>query len=220
MNLIFTSDFPSSAPSRVVDRMRSHHPSPRIAWIAPDTPGAREHFDVAREQFAALGFDQLESCDIDQDRDDVQLAYLYEFDIVYLSGGDPLLFRYNMLRAGLGGRLRQAASAGRLIVAASGGTLLLTPNVSLYRLANEPLDAVMESRGRFDALAVVPYEILPHVDRADAAGLERVRAYSARVSNDIIGIADGGAVFAAADGAFEHVGEIVRFRGGEMQPVR
>jgi peptidase E len=220
MNLILTSDFPRSAPSAVIDRLRAHHASPRIAWIAPDTPGGLTHFDLARERFAALGFDQLEHCDIDQDKDEVQLAYLYEFDIVYLSGGDPVLFRYNMLRAGLGGRLRQAASAGRLIVAASGGAMLLTPNVSLHRLLSEPLDTVMETRGRFDTLGAVPYEVLPHINRSEPEFLERVREYSARIAHDIIGIADGGAVFPAAGGSFAHAGEVVRFHRGERQPVR
>jgi peptidase E len=220
MNLILTSDFPSSAPPAVVDRLRAGQEAPRIVWIAPESVAGRVHFDLARERFKALGFDQLEYCDIDLEKDDVQLAYLHDYDIVYLSGGDPVVFRYNMLRAGLGGRIRQAANAGRLIVAASGGALILTPNVSLHRLLTDPLESVMDTRGRFDALSAVPYEILPHVNRLETAFLERVRQYSERIPHDIVGIADGGALFPAADGTFDHVGEIVRFHRGAMLAVR
>jgi peptidase E len=212
MNIILTSDFPSSAHPKVVERIRAVGREPRIAWIAPDTEGGQKHFDEARARFAALGFTQLEYCDIDQHRDDVQLAYLHEFDVVYLSGGDPVRFRYSMFRAGLGGRLRQCVAAGKLIVAASGGSLLLTPNVSLFRLQSESVDDVLATRSGYDALAAVRYELLPHVNRLDSVMIEKVRRYAEKVENDVIGIADGDAVCHAAPDRFEQTGEVVRFR--------
>jgi peptidase E len=214
MNVILTSDFPSAAHPRVVDRMKAVAPQPRIAWVAPDTAGGHAHFDQAIARFAELGFDQLEYCDIDQEKDEVQLAYLYEFDIVYLSGGDPLRFRYNMLRTGLSGRLRQCASLDRLIVAASGGALLLTPNVSLYRLQSESVEEVLDTRGRFDGMSAVPYEVLPHVNRWDEGFLDKVSRYSAKVDNDIIALADGAALFPQTEHAFQYVGDVIRYRRG------
>ena len=77
MNVILTSDFPSSAHPRVVERMKAVAPQPRIAWVAPDSADGHAHFDHASARFAELGFDQLEYCDIDEEKDDVQLAYLY-----------------------------------------------------------------------------------------------------------------------------------------------
>ena len=214
MSLILTSDFPSSPSSLVVARMKAVAPRPRIAWVAPDTPGGRAHFAGALERFGELGFDQLEYCDVDEEKDDVQLAYLYEFDIVYLSGGDPLRFRYNMLRTGLSGRLRQCATLDRLIVAASGGALLLTPNVSLYRLQTESVDEVLATRSRFDAMSAVSYELLPHVNRWNAEFLDKVERYSARVDNDIIALADGSVIFPETQHAFDYAGDVIRFRQG------
>jgi hypothetical protein len=52
-------------------------------------------------------------------------------------------FRQNIIRAGLAPPLRQCLAAGRLILAASGGSMQLTRNVSLFRLVNEPLGAVL-----------------------------------------------------------------------------
>ena len=119
-----------------------------------------------------------------------------------------------MLRTGLSGRLRQCASLDRLIVAASGGALLLTPNVSLYRLQSESVESVLETRGRFEGMNAVPYEVLPHVDRWDEAFLERVTHYSAKVDNDIIALADGAALFPQTEHAFQYVGGVVRYRQG------
>ena len=213
MRLILTSDFPSSAPAEVVERLKASGDSPRIAWIPPDTDGGHTHFDAARQRFSALGFNRLEPCDIDREKDEVQLAYLHEFDVIYLSGGDPLRFRYNMFRAGLSGGLRRCLAARRLVVAASGGSMLLTPNVSLYRLQTESVEAVLNDRGRFDAVSAVSYEVLPHANRCDAALLGKVRRYSEQVDHDIVALSDGAALLHAGD-SFEAVGEVARYRLG------
>ena len=214
MNVILTSDFPTSPHPTVVQRMKAEAPQPRIAWVAADTAGGHAHFGDALSRFGELGFNHVEYCDIDEETDEVQLAYLYQFDIVYLSGGDPLRFRYNMVRTGLSGRLRQCASLARLIVTASGGSLVLTPNVSLYRLQSESVDAVLDTRARFDGIGAVSYEILPHVNRWNDEFLDKVSRYSARVENDIIAMADGAAVFPQTEHAFHYVGEVIRYRQG------
>ena len=216
MNLILSSDFPSTVSPAIVSHMHAASDTPRIAWIPPTTEGSGAHFAVALERFAALGFRGLEYVDIDEDRDEVQLAYLHEFDIIYLSGGDPLRFRYNAIRSGLAGRLRQCVAANRLVVAASGGALLLTPNVSLFRLQHEAAAPVLAERGRFEALGAVAYELVPHINRWDTSMVERVRRYSEGVDNDVVCLADGSAIFAADAQAFTSVGQIIRYRKGNI----
>ena len=213
MRLILTSDFPSSAPAEVVECLKAAGDSPRIAWIPPDTEGSRSHFDAARQRFSALGFDRLEPCDIDREKDDVQLAYLHEFDVIYLSGGDPVRFRVNLFRSGLSGQLRRCLTAGRLVVAASGGSLLLTPNVSIFRLQTESVDTVLDHRGRFDAMSAVAYEVLPHANRCDAALLDKVRRYSEHVANDVVALSDGAALLHSGD-SVAAVGNVARYRLG------
>jgi peptidase E len=216
MNLILTSDFPSTANERVAARIRATARDPRIAWIPPFTDADRARFRDATERFAALGFRQLEAVDIDDERDEVQIAYLHEFDVIYLSGGDPVRFRYNAIRSGLSGRLRHCIAADHLVVAASGGALLLTPNVSVFRLQNEPLEDVLATRDRFNALGAVSYELLPHLHRWDSGLLAKVRGYSQGVDHDIVGLADGGAVFHEGDDVVESVGAITRYRKGHI----
>ena len=216
MNLILTSDFPSTANGLVVERIKAVAPEPRIAWIPPFTDTDGVHFAEAGRRFSAAGLDQLEYLDIDEDLDQVQLAYLHEFDVIFLSDGDPVRFRYNAIRAGLAGRLRQCAGLGRLIVGASGGALLLTPNVSLFRLQTDSDEEVLATRGRFSALGAVAFELLPHADRLDAAFIDKVRRYSEQAGTDVVAVADGGAIFPTSADEFEHVGTITRYRRGEI----
>jgi peptidase E len=216
MNLILTSDFPSTSHARISERMRATGAAPRIAWIPPSTDAAGTQFAAARARFTVLGFHQLECVDIDDDRDEVQIAYLHEFDVIYLSGGDPVRFRHNAIRSGLAGRLRQCIASNRLIIGASSGALLLTPNVSLYRLAHDSLEDVLTTRGRFDALAVVAYELLPHLHRWDASFLAKVRDYSRALDHDIVCLPDGAAMFHSGDDAVESSGAVLRYRKGHI----
>ena len=218
MNLILTSDFPSTANAAVVDRIKTAAPEPRIAWIPPFTDKDGVHFSEAERLFGNAGLSQLEYLDIDENLDQVQLAYLHEFDVIYLSGGDPVRFRYNAIRAGLSGRLRQCAALGRLIVGASGGALLLTPNVSLSRLQTESVEEVIATRGRFAALGAVTFELLPHANRLHAGFIDKVRRYTELTETDVLAVADGGAIISISTSAdaFDHVGTITRYRHGEI----
>jgi peptidase E len=219
LNIALTSDLPSTPNRAVFDFMRSGRPHPRIAWVPPFTSVGRERFRAAQELFAAYGFSNLEYCDIDEGPNQEQLDGLDQYDIIYLSGGDPIGFRRNILRAGLPALLRQCLDAGRLIVAASGGSMQLTKNVSLFRLLSAPLEEVLDSRGEYEALGAIEYEILPHLNRFEVSFLETVRRYSERVAHDVIGLADGAALLHTSRDNYRCVGQTTRFRNGVMTPI-
>jgi dipeptidase E len=216
MNLILTSDFPITPTELVVSRVRAAGADPRIACIPPSTETDRSSFNDACQRFAAAGFRQIEYVDIDEERDDVQLAYLHEFDVVYLAGGDPVRFRYNAMRSGLAGRLRQSAVTGRLIIGASAGSMLLTRNVSIFRLQHESVDEVIATRDRFDGIGAAPYEVLPHANRRDRAFMEKVRHYSSCIDHDVVTLADGAALLHTGADRLEAVGEVHWYRAGKI----
>jgi len=219
LNLALTSDFPSTANQAVIDRIRGSAPSPRVAWIPPLTGMGRERFPAARQQFESYGFPALEYCDIDEEPNEGQLARLDQYDVIYMTGGDPIAFRRNILRAGLPRRLREYLTAGRLIVAASGGSMQLTMNVSLFRLLTEAFDEVVATRGEYEALGVVGYELLPHLNRFEPSFVETVRRYSERVPHDVIALADGAALVHASGDEYQPIGQVVRFRHGVMTAI-
>ena len=218
-NLVLTSDLPSTANQAVFEFMRSGNPCPRIAWIPPFTVMGHEHFPGSQVLFEAHGFSDLEYCDIDNEPNEEQLVHLDQYDVIYLTGGDPIGFRRNILRVGLAGGLRQYLTTGRLIVAASGGSMQLTKNVSLFRLLTAALDEVFENRGEYEALGVVDYEILPHLNRFEPSFLEVVRHYSERVDHDVIGLADGAAVLHRSSDNYWCVGQATRFHSGVLTAI-
>jgi len=219
LNIALTSDLPSTANQVIFDFMRNRRPCPRIAWVPPFTRMGREHFPAAQELFAAYGFSDIEYCDIDDEPNEEQLAGLDQYDVIYLTGGDPIGFRHNILRTGLPTRLRQCLAAGRLIVAASGGSMQLTKNVSLFRLHTASLDEVFANRGEYEALSIVEYEILPHLNRFEPSFLEMVRCYSERVVHDVIALADGAALLYANCDDYMCLGRVTRFRNGVMTEI-
>lgn len=222
MKLILTSDLPLTSNDRIFAWMRATTARPRIAWIPPFTDSDRKRFSQAQTRFATHGFDALEYCNIDEETNSLQLSQLTDYDIVYLSGGDPLRFRHNILRSGVAERLRECLTAGRLVVAASGGSMQLTPNVSLFRLRNATIDDVLANRAAYTALGVVTYEIVPHLNRCEPTFLEQVRCYSERVDHDVIGLADGAALLHTSQTDYQCVGQVQRFRKGvvnAMEPL-
>ena len=187
--------------------------------MPPFTKTGRERFSAARRSFASHGFSDLDYCDIDEEPNEEQLARLVEYDVIYLTGGDPIGFRRNLLRLGLPERLRECLAAGRLIVGASGGSMQLTKNVSLFRLAASSVEEVIATRGEYEALGVVDYEVLPHLNRCEPRLLETVRRYSEHVPHDIIALADGSALLHSSSDARTHIGSVARFRSGVMAPI-
>jgi len=213
VNLALTSDFPLTTNHAVVARIHSSGPSPRVAWVAPSASAGRARFPTAQAVFRRLGVEHLEYRDIDDEPNGRHVEPLDRYDVVYLSGGDPVLFRQNIRRTGFGERLREFIAAGRLVVGASGGAMQLTMNVSLFRLLSASVDDVVANRAEFDGLGAVGCEILPHLNRHDASFMEKVQRYSELVSHDIVALEDGAALV-SSDGDSKCFGEGVRFARG------
>lgn len=206
MNLILTSDFPLTPNDLVLDRMRATGQRPSVAWIPPFTKTGHEHFPIAQKLLKSYGFSNLEYCDIDEKQNVEQLARLERYDVIYLSGGDPIAFRHRILRSGLSMRLRQCLAADRLIVAASGGSMQFTANLSLFRLLTETLQDVVCTRADYEGLGVVDYEVLPHLNRFDSSFLETVQQYSKQAGQEVVALADGAAVLHLGRTNYQFIG--------------
>ncbi|MCB9155525.1 MAG: Type 1 glutamine amidotransferase-like domain-containing protein [Caldilineaceae bacterium] len=219
MQLLLTSDFPSTANDVVAEQMRNLGARPRVAWIPPVTSEGKARFQAAQDTFRALGVADLEYCDIDQEADAAQLAQLDRYDALYLTGGNPLEFRSNMIKNGLMERIRQYVADGRLVIAASGGAMQFTRNVSLFRLVHNPVAAVLAAHNEYKALGMVDYELLPHLNKLPPPFLDKVQRYSASVPHDIVALADGAVLIHEVAGSYRWVGQAVRFRDGVQKPM-
>ena len=219
MQLLLTSDFPSTANDVVAEQMRNLGARPRVAWIPPVTSEGKARFQAAQDTFRALGVADLEYCDIDQEADAAQLAQLDRYDALYLTGGNPLDFRRNIIKQGLVERIRQCLTTDQLVIAASGGAMQFTQNVSLFRLVHNPVAEVLAAHHEYKALGMVDYELLPHLNQLPAPFLDKVQHYSASVPHDIVALADGAVLIHEVAGSYRWVGQAVRFRDGVQKPM-
>ncbi len=94
----------------------------------------------------------------------------------------------------------------------------LTANVSLFRLQASATDEVLGDLVRHEGLRIVPYELLPHLNRHEESLLERVRLYSESIPHSILALADGAAIV-YVDGAPAISGRAVRFLHGVREEV-
>jgi dipeptidase E len=216
LNLALTSDFPSTPSEAVAARLRVAATVPRVAWVAPQSSLAtRTRFLAAQLAFRSLGVDRLEYCAIDSGEESMQLD---QYDAIYLTGGDPLLFQRNIQRNNLASQMRDFIASSRLVVASSGGAMQLTINVSLFRLQTSTLDEVLGNLVSYEGLSIVPFEVLPHLNRHDDIFLEKVRLYSEFIPHSILALADGAAVV-YVDGAPAITGKAAKFLHGVRQEV-
>jgi len=219
LNLALTSDFPSTITNELVARIRATAEKPRVAWIPPRTVAGRERFHAAQAQFQLLGVSAVEFCDIDEEPNEKQLAHLDEYDVLYFTGGDPLVFCANLKRWCVGDAVRKCLAAGRLVVGASGGAMQFGQNVSLYRLLSCDVERVLAERGEYTGLGLVDYELLPHLNRLDQPFLDKVARYSEGVPQDVVALEDGSAMICTDRPEFRCVGRAARFRGGVRSPI-
>lgn len=166
--------------------------------------------------FRSLGATDIEFLALDEERQSD--AELEGFDTVYLSGGDPVIFRQHLRRTGMAERLRTFIATGRLVMGASGGAMQLGANVSVFRLLSESVDDIVANAATFDGLHSVDFGFLPHLNRHGEAFLEKVRKYSESVHHDIVAVNDGAAV-AVSSGNVTCLGRGIRWSRGIKRPM-
>lgn len=215
MNLVLTSNFPLTPIEAVFLLMRNIGNRPRVAWIPPYKDVGQKRFLVARDLFGTHGFSDLEYFATDKDLNDPH-TQLQNYDIVYLSGGDPIRFRDSLIQNNQGARLRSYLANNGMVVATSGGSMQFTRNVSLFRLNSLTVTEVIAQRNEYDALGVVPYEFLPHLDKHDDGFLEKVRQYSQAITHPVIGVEDGGALLHKSRDEYQFVGRAAIFHHGNI----
>jgi len=197
-----------------VQLIRSRSPEPAIAWVPPLTSSGQALFQRARTAFGALGFGSLHYCDIDEQPNQRQLDSLSDYDVIYLTGGDPLAFCRNGAQVQLPQRLDAYLEQGGFILAASGGAMFLTADVSVFRLLAEDVASVLGGQGPAQTAGLVPYEFLPHLNRLSSEFLEKVRAYSTGTSSDLIAVPDGAALIHHSAEEYYIIGNGLKFVKG------
>ncbi len=218
LNLVLTSNLPSMSIEAVYQLMRQTGEQPRIVWIPPFKDIGNKRFAAAKELFEAHGFERLESFSMGGGEAESS-TQIEDFDIIYLSGGDPIKFRANLIENNLTTHLQNCIANGKMVVASSGGSMQLTQNISVFRLINLKVDQVIAQRSEYEALGIVPYEFLPHLNAHSESFLEKVRQYSRAIDHPVIGVEDGGALMHKSRDNYQLTGRALIFRHGDIESI-
>jgi peptidase E len=218
MNLVLTSNLPSTPIEAVYQLMRQIGELPRIAWIPPFKDIENKRFTIAKRLFEAHGFERLETFSMGGAGIESSTR-VEDYDVIYLSGGDPVKFRENLIQSNLANHLRNLIKNGKMIVASSGGSMQLAKNVSVFRLINLEVEQVIAERIEYEALGIVPYEFLPHLNAHSESFLEKVRQYSQAIHHPVIGVEDGGALMHKSRDTYQLVGRASIFRHGDIESI-
>lgn len=202
LRYLLTSNFPQEGSAAIGDYLRQAGVVGTIAWMAPQPNPAR--FAVARHEFARLGFDAL----VDISEGGANCLTHSQASTLYLSGGDPILFRERLEETGLSRWLRCNATESEPlpVIGASGGAMQLTPNLSIFRLLACSVDAAASQRDSYRGLALTPFEIIPHLGQQPKQLLDAASRYRAASGSVVWGIPDGGGIAYLEGGRIEPLG--------------
>jgi len=209
-SFLLTSNFPSDGSGLIAAHALQRCPAIELVWLPPDDNTG--HLAQATPAFAGLGLHNV------RPYGDVGALWIgtTECRALYLSGGNPIAFRNRLANQRTRDRLGfgTAEPLPTLVIGASGGALQLTPNISLFRLLDEPLETVLRERPAYSGLGLVPFEVLPHFNLQASEFLAAVQRYSESAGVDVWCIPDGSAVALEADGTTVLIGRPRLLRHG------
>jgi dipeptidase E len=124
--------------------------------------------------------------------DDRPLDTLAGVEAVFMGGGNTYALLSRLAASGLLGAIRERVGAGMPYMGASAGSNVAGPNI----LTTNDWNVV--ALARFDALALVPFNINPHYKETDPAMApfsetrdDRIREYHAVNANPVVGLEEG-----------------------------
>lgn len=190
LNLILYSDqiFPdcSAIDRRLVELLKARGTGNRLAYMASGPESDRSFFLNAQSYYDQSGLDLSLFFDLDEPHAEAEIAALFAYDAIHLSGGHTGEFLERLKRSGMLVPLRHWALSGGILVGVSAGAILMSPTIATDALfiGRRPEDTTDG-----DALDLVPFEFFPHLNDA-AAYLPALLRYSMHTARPIVACND------------------------------
>lgn len=115
----------------------------------------------AKEDFKVMGFQNIDFIDIEFDNPET----LTQYNVIYISGGNPFNLLFHTKKSGADVLLRKLAAQNVVIVGVSAGALLLGPNIKLVHFFTPQMN--IHNMEDLTALHLTDKLIFPHYDRED-----------------------------------------------------
>jgi dipeptidase E len=148
--------------------------------------------------------------DLYSEFDPLKIKELLKCDIIHLSAGNPMEFRFAIKKRNMKKVLWDYFNNGGTIVGVSGGAVQLGKSTKLFQLFSETL-----SNGDSDTLQFVDFEFLPHYNRWDDRFKREVLKYSQTTRTTVYAGNDGDGLFVDGDN-IQLIGDIVVIDGEKI----
>jgi dipeptidase E len=192
--------------------------NPVIAYIPSNGDPDRTHYSKQLSYYQQYGLKDLLFFDVTEDFEEGLLERVMQCDAIHLSGGNPIIFRDNLLKRGLNSFLIDYYQRGGNLIGVSGGAVQLGESAALYKLFQKGLTDALQSKFQLQTLQLASFEFLPHYDRWSPSFAKLVEEYSVKTGKTVYA-ADDGAGIIVEEGKLSFIGNIKRIEKGNTERV-
>ncbi|WP_409253957.1 Type 1 glutamine amidotransferase-like domain-containing protein [Bacillus sp. SCS-153A] len=194
------------------------NPDPVIAYIPCEGDRDRSHYRKQLGYYQKYGLNNLLFFDITEEYDEELLEAVKKSDAIHLSGGNPLIFRENLIRNGLHSFLIDYYHAGGTLIGVSGGAVQSGLSASLFDVFTNGLSNARQRFTQQDTLQLTPFEFLPHYNRWTASFKRSVEEFT-ELTGKVVYAADDGDGIVIESEELSFLGNIYRIQMGRIQRV-
>lgn len=132
----------------------------------------------SKEDLLSMGFQQVDFLDVEfQDA-----MLLKQYDVIYISGGNPFYLLHHMRRSGADKIMMEIiAETNTIIIGASAGAVILGPDIEIVNFFTPQMNNL--ELHDFTGLEVTDVAIFPHYDRDDLFIVESGQTIEERIKS-------------------------------------
>lgn len=213
--LVLYSGFDNSDNSLIDSellKLLSNSQQQSICYIPSQAIGSEPYFLGFCDYYSRYGLKKISKFIIDNDESELNVSQLFNYDAIFLSGGNTFYFLSQLKRRKLIPVLRDYVHKGGILIGESAGSIIQTPNIRLAgvsKLNGDPNDVGLED---LSALSLTEFEFFPHYE-AGGVDDESLLEYSKSCPNIIYSCPNGsGIIF--TEGKVRLIGKVYRFLNG------
>lgn len=174
-----------------------------------------KHAVATYNTFLSLGLKQVDFLDVEFEN----ASNLFVYDVIYIVGGHPFYLMHHLRLSGADAILREINTQGKaFITGSSAGAVVLGPDLRIVKAFDPDLS---ESYEDFAGIGLLPFTILPHVNRWEEKILnldERLKAFSDDTSLPVKTIRDHEALLIDSEGRLTELSSPVLLSPNKQSP--
>ncbi|NKF51124.1 type 1 glutamine amidotransferase-like domain-containing protein [Shewanella sp. WXL01] len=167
----------------------------KLTYIASAPDATKQFFSPTAEFYKSVGINHIEYLEIEQPLSDVELAMLYQADIVHLSGGDTYRFLHWLKQQNLLPMLRELANSGTCLIGVSAGAMIMSPDIAQASLCGDENSIGLQDTC---ALGLIDKLFSPHASKS-LDEQTQAKAFTKQLSHPVVLCSDDDAIVVTND---------------------